>query len=495
METNLAGNSVKQPTFPYTEADKQRLAFYNYYEKLFMGDHFTAFNQQVESKDFNKTYAKLRYVKANFAGLCSKVIADMLFSEPVKIKVEDAGQQKWVDEFVQTNKLDTVFYESALSNSYFGDGVFKLRIGKRMAGDNDSSIILSNVPPSLYFPVLNQGNIDQDPEIKELAWIIIKTDEDGKVKKYLRKEIHKPKEILNEIYLMEENVIKGKTTFAAIGMDVKDREETKIDRQLIVHSPNWKTVTRYWGISDYNDLDSLFFAINNRLSKVDNILDKHSDPLLLVPPGILDENGKVRKGNLGVVEIQNADDGKPEYVVWDASLDNAFKEIDKLVESLLMTAEISPDILGMGQGQQDSGRALKYKMLRTIAKTARKRLYYDTAIKEIIYRAMLLAKAWGLPAGKVPFVGEPCYPELIWADGIPTDETELIENENKRIDAGTESIEDAIVKIDGVDIDTAKKKAEVIKKEKEIAMPESSFNPMLNKVGDLKKKMEIKGGR
>lgn len=499
----MAEENKELGQFPYTDADKDRLHFYNYYEKLFMGDHFTAFNIAIDdNKDFNRAYAKVRYVKANFAGLISKVIADMLFSEPVRIKMSDDKKQEWMDKFVQDNRLDTVFYEGALSNSYFGDNLFKLRIGTRKVGDEKPSVILSNVPPTIYFPKINQGNIDEDPAIKELAWVITIVGDDKKEKKYLRKEIHESGKIINELWLMEGDKIKSKANFTDIGMnDIKPIEDTKIPYQLLVHTPNWKTTTRFWGISDYYDLDSLFFAINNRLSKIDNILDKHSDPLLLVPQGVLDEKGKVKKGNLGVIEIQSAEDGKPEYVVWDASLENAFNEIDKLVENLMMTSEISPDILGMGKGQSDSGRALKYKMLRTIAKTARKRLYFDYTIKEILYRAQMLAKAWGSEIGDLAFTGEPEYPELIWSDGIPTDETELIDNENKRIDAGTESIEDAIIKIDGVDEDTAKEKAEKIKKEKEVEMPKSNFNMdgdnPFKKIQDLKKKANIKpqGGK
>jgi hypothetical protein len=451
-----------------------------------MGDHYTAFNIRIGSKEFNKAYSKMRYVKANFAGLVSKIVADMLFSEPIQIKVED-GDQEWVDAFVHDNKLDALFYESALSNSFLGDQVFKLRIGKRTAGDADNSIIMSNCPPSIYFPAINPFNIDEDPETKELAWTVEVPQKDGKVKKYLRKEIHKPQFIYNEIYVMEGDVIKGQTTFATVGMpEIMDIEETKIDRQLIVHSPNWKTSSRFWGISDYYDLDNLFYAINNRLSKIDNILDKHSDPLLFVPPGILDEKGNVKKGNLGVVEIQNTDEGKPEYVVWDASLENAFGEVDKLVEMLMLTSETSPDAWGMGKGLSDSGRALKLKLLRTIAKTARKKLYYNNAIKEIIYRAQLLGKAWGIPFGGNTLQNEPVMPELIWSDGLPTDMTEEVDITTKRIDNGTMSAKDAIMALDGVDEDIAKAKVKEIADEKAINLPTPNFgaNPFL-KTNDI----------
>jgi len=484
-ETNIA----KKVKFPY-ETSVARLRGYSYYEKLFMGDHFNAFNIKINSKEYNKAYAQLRYVCANFAGLISKVIADMLFSEPIKIKVPD-GDQEWMDAFVQENKLDVLFYENALSNSYSGDQLFKLRIkdGKKM--------FMSNCPPGIYFPEINIFDVDEDPEVKELAWAFKRENSVGKEQKYLRKEIHHPKKIVNEIYLMKGDTIEGKTTFKAAGLkNIKDSVITKIDKHLLVHIPNWKTTTRFWGISDYYDLTSIFYGINNRLTKVDNILDKHSDPLLIVPPGILDKKGQVKKGSLGVVEIKNAEDGKPEYVVWDASLENAFKEIDKLVDVFFMMSETSPDILGMGDGKVESGRALKLKLLRTVAKAARKRLYYNHAIKDILYRAQLLAKAWKVGVGEknLKLKGEAVMPELEWADGLPQDLVEQIENENKRIDAGTTTTVDAIMRIDQVDEDTAKRKAAEIKKEKEVMMPQSTVadNPF-NKVKQVKKKAEVKG--
>ena len=478
----------KDPVFPY-EDSKARLRGYSYYEKLFLGDHFNAFNIRIDSKQYNKAYAQLRYICVNFAGLLSKVVADMLFSEPIKIKVPD-GDQDWIDAFVQENKLDVLFYENALSNSYHGDELFKLRI-------KDKKIIMSNTPPGLYFPEYNRNDVGEDPEVKELAWTFEVDNGTEVKKKYLRKEIHFAGKVVNEIYLMKEDKILGKTTFVAAGIDnMKNVINTKINKHLLIHIPNWKTTTRFWGLSDYYDLTSVFYAINNRVTKVDNILDKHSDPLLLLPPGILDKKGNVKKSGLGVIEIQNTEDGKPEYVVWDASLENAFKEIDKLVEIFFMMSETSPDILGMGQGKAESGRALKLKLLRTVAKAARKRLYYNHAIKDVIYRAQLLSKAWNIGVGEknLKLKGEVVMPELDWADGLPQDLVEQIENENKRIDAGTTTTVDAIMRIDQVDEETAKQKAAEIKKEKEVMMPQTTVgNNPFKKIQQVKKKAEVKG--
>ena len=253
--------------------------------------------------------------------------------------------------------------------------------------------------------------------------------------------------------------------------------DTGIDRSLIIHAPNWKTGDRHFGISDFYELDTIFYAINNRVSKVDNVLDKHGDPILMVPPGVMDEKGQVKKKALGVIEIAEGENNKPEYIVWDASLDNAFKQIEKLVEFMYLIGEISPDILGVGQGVSDSGRALKFKLMRTIAKTARKKLYYDLALKETLYVAQLLAKKWNLKVAGLPLKADPVVPELEWADGLPIDISEQMDTESKAIDAGLTSKKAAMMRIYGVDEMAAEKMMGDMKKEMDVMVPKMNVAP------------------
>jgi hypothetical protein len=192
----------------------------------------------------------------------------------------------------------------------------------------------------------------------------------------------------------------------------------------------------------------------------------------MVPPGVLDEKGQVRKKALGVIEVSEGENNKPEYIVWDASLASAFTEVEKLVDFLYLIAEISPDLLGMGEGHSDSGRALKFKLMRTLAKTARKRLYYDQALKEMIYTAQVFAKANGLTIDGKPLNGDPVKPEIEWQDGLPIDDTELQADLIAAIDAGIKSKKDVIMDLDQVDEENAKIKLKEIEAEKpKITLP------------------------
>ena len=456
--------------FPYKQ-DAGRLIDYEYFARLFLGNHFTAFNIRIDDASYNRAHARLRYVMVNFAGLISKICADMLFSEPITVKMPE-GDQEWVDALWRENNLDVQVYESALSNSYNGDGVFKIRAGKRRPYDTDSTVIIEDITPSIYFPKVNGFNVREDPEVKELAWTFKKGDDT-----FLRKEIHTTGLITNQVFKMEGDKIKEEEPLSILGMpDLMTSVPTGINECLIIHIPNWKTGNRFFGISDYYDLDSIFYAINNRMSKNDNILDKHSDPILMVPTGILDEKGQVQKSKLGVIELVQGEDKKPEYIVWDASLENAFRQIEKLVEFLYLIGEVSPDLVGMGKGTSDSGRALKFKLMRTLAKVARKKLYYDNAIKQVIYIAQIFAKAHGLKVDGLILKGEPEKPEIVWQDGLPVDELEQADLETKKIDAGIQTKKAAIMGIDQIDEKAAEKKLKEIEKEKpKIEMPAPSF--------------------
>ena len=439
-------------TFPYKN-HAARLERYRFNDDLFEGKHFEAFAQKVNSEHYTKQYARLKYVVNNFAGLISKVSADLLFGEMPRFILPEKESQAWLDALVFDNELHVQNYESSLGNSRRGDALYKLRI-------ENGQLVIEDITPHIYFPHVDGDNVRNKKGIKhELAWII---EYGGQ--KWLRQEIHSAGLIENKLFLMEGNELKAPAEFAQIGMDLPDEEQTLIDRPLIIHVPNWKDGSRYFGYDDYSDLTSIFYAINNRVTKNENILDKHSDPILALPEGILDEEGKVKKEAFQMFEIPNDPTGKaaqkPEYITWNANLEAAFKQIDRLMDNMFALSETSPAAFGMDkQGAAESGRALKFKLMRTLAKVNRKRLYYDMAVKNLIYTSQLLAKEhkveiMGLKAPKNATV-----PEIEWKDGIPQDSYEAAQEEQLRLEAGNTTVEDSIMRLDGVDRDTAKKKA------------------------------------
>ncbi len=446
-----------------------RFKEYRVYEQLYLGQHFSAFS--IKSEDFKDHYARLRYVVCNFAGLTSKVIADMLFGEPMRFI--DEKNQDFINALVFEKNLDTLFYEHSIANSYFGDNLFKIRI-------QDDEIFIEDQPPFLYLPELDPSNVRAKPKAINLAWVIDKGDDS-----YLIVERHAPPKITTAVgqILKKGETIKEITVEVAneiLGTNFQAEVDTKINRFLIKHVPNPKP-RGHFGVSDYVDLKELLFALNNRMTKTDNILDKHSDPILAVPGDILDEEGKIRKEAFNMFEI-GEDGAKPEYIVWNANLDTAMKQIDKLVEFLFMFSETSPDVLGLGQGQAESGRALKMRLLRTIAKRNRKKLYYDREIKDVIFTAELLVANGGYKISedfKNVKPKNPKPPETKWQDGIVNDEVERTEIAIQQVDGGLLSKKRAIMDLH----DVQEKEADEILKEIEDEGADSDFTSFVDKKG------------
>lgn len=459
-------------TYPPKE-DTARIQRYQTYESIFLGDHFDAFNMM--SKDVSKDYAALKYVTSNFGGLISKLAADMLFEEFPKFSLEK-GDQTFMDAFINTIKVQ--IYESGLEQSYSGDVLFRIR-------SEDKKCIVEDINPAYYFPEYDDNNVRAEPQAHVLAW---KVPIAGNQKSAVFLEKHYKGKIVNELWQLDEagalavQLPIGEYLRDDLGNPIPDEVDTKVDEFLIVHIPNYRIRTQYYGISDYKDLTSLMFAINNRMTKIDSILDKHGEPILAVPQGVLDDDGKVKRGSFGVIEVDSTSAGgeMPTYIVWDAKLEAAEAEIDRLVDFLFMFSETSQAIFGKDAGAgAESGRALKYKLLRTIAKKHRKELYYDAKLKELCLTVQKFSQANTLEIAGVKCTKDPEPVVIKWQDGVINDSQEILDQETTKVDAGLTTKAEAIANIDGISIREAEAKVAKINKEREADKPKFNANPLI----------------
>jgi len=137
-------------------------------------------------------------------------------------------------------------------------------------------------------------------------------------------------------------------------------------------------------------------------------------------------------------------------------------------------------------GVAESGRALKYKLLRTLSLKHRKQMYWDNGIKSLIESAIEFARNNRLQADdKRPAQTE--VPTIIWQDGIIMDELEILENEKGKLDYELTTKEDSIANIEGITRNEAVDKLERIQQEldaKNKANPFSIINRGINDGGD-----------
>ncbi|MFB3883355.1 MAG: hypothetical protein ACE149_18975 [Armatimonadota bacterium] len=137
------------------KAHQDRINTYQRFERLFLGQHKQVFAVTPQP------YQMRRYIAANFAGLISRLSADLLFGEQpdfVAAQEDEAGQEA-LTQIVTRNGLHAVNYESALSNSFRGDAVYKARWGKRTPQSEQPESIIEEVPASIYFPELDEDDV------------------------------------------------------------------------------------------------------------------------------------------------------------------------------------------------------------------------------------------------------------------------------------------------------------------------------------------------
>ena len=451
------------------QKDVQRLANYEKYEQLFLGQHQVAFADKLRdyAPQFSSTAA--RYVALNYPRMISTVSADLLFEEKPSLVLE--YNQDFVNTLFYENTLWVQFYENALSSSYKGDAVMRIRA-------EEGQIKIDTVKPDVYFPVYDENNVSNPIKEHILAYVV-----EDMGKKMLLIETYAQGYIETKLYDFKDGQIGGELDVKAYYPDLESYVETGLGKgfSLIHHIKNWGLAGKFWGISDYQDLEDLFFAINNRLSRNEHILDKHADPILAVPEDILDKNGQVKKGDIGVVElprnpISGEDRSVPQYIVWDSKLESSFAQIDALLEQLWIVSQMSPSLFGITKyGVAESGRALKYKLLRTLSLKHRKQMYWDNGIKALIQSAIEFARVNGLKSDTLT-AKQTEVPQIIWKDGLIEDQLETIQVEKDKLDYELTTREDAISNIDNISQAEAIDKLERIQAEMTAKAKANPFN-------------------
>lgn len=420
-----------------------RINEYARFEGLFLAQHQSIFKVKTGGR-----YQLTRYIVSNFAGILSTLSADLLFGEPPDFLVADEGDEatsEALSRLVADNEIPLLGYEAALAASFRGDAVLKARWGKRTPQSEEPEAIIEEVPAAIYFPETSEDDVRQVIRAS-LAWL--KADPRDPKHQLVRVEEHEPGIIRNRLFALSNTGGEGEEV--PIGTleeyaDLAAEVETGLDHIPLFHVPNFRYGSRFWGISDYVGLESLMESLNSRLSQIDAVLDKHVAPKLLVPPSLLDEDGRVKRESLEVIVLE-AGEQPPSYITWDAHLTAAFEQVDRFVQLLFLLSETGPSIFGLEKyGIAESGTALRLRLIRTLAKVNRKRLYFDRALKKVLYTAQLLEQEHG--GTKY----EPSPVSIAWADGLPEDMKEMAEIENQRLMAGNTSVESSVRRLDGAD--------------------------------------------
>jgi hypothetical protein len=190
--------------------------------------------------------------------------------------------------------------------------------------------------------------------------------------------------------------------------------------------------------SDASDTQDLCFEISARMRQIAKILNRHAEPKMNVPDGMADENGNLDVERKQVFELGETGVGA-NYLELKSELGQAFAEVDKIVDLIMLLTDTPGALWGRDKdGQADSGKALKFKLLTGLGKARRSGAMLKSGLTEA---ARLALRREDALAGRTP--GEYAVTVAL-SETFIADETETIDKVQKLRVAGVMSIERAV---------------------------------------------------
>ncbi|MFG3611433.1 phage portal protein [Rummeliibacillus stabekisii] len=461
------------------ENHQERIDRYKENKKLVKGDHWEVF------KGANSTKNSKLYVSANLAGIIAKKSADFLIGDGVQVSAgreDNSSEQKALDRLMEDNDLDILFYESALSNAYRGDSFFRVRFGQKFNGAypefiDEKRVIIETVNAENVFPEVSayNNNFIETYHVAVPQRVGEAKAVDAPNNYILNVETHRAGSITYSKYAMTCTMtdIYGSPVSYKIGDLIEEpvTVQTGVPLPLIVHVANFSLDDTWEGLDDLTELKPLFDELNNRLSQVASILDKHANPALALPMGLMVEDSQGRPmfnvADSKVFELDDKD-RMPQYITWNGQLLECYSEIDRITDLILMTAEIPAVALGSGDSgtSGSSGLSIRFRLNSLISKIKRKRKYYEKGLKQIFYIAQLLEQAFRVDSYEV------VKPKFIFTDGLDEDEVSKANMMAVRTGGAiTMSQKRAIMLLDGLTEEQAEAEIQRIEEEQKSKAP------------------------
>jgi len=371
-------------------------------------------------------------IALNYPQRLSKLWADMLFGETPRITVYPETQENVTDmtRMLLASDFWNVSYQVALDVSRYGTGIYKLWL--------DGVPRFQAIPPHMWFPIINPNNM-HEVVAHVIAWLSKDTDNSGD--NTLLMEIHTAGKIEYKAFKMHSGIISEEITDLVYD---KREEETGVPIPLIFPVHNINASDTPIGQDDYEAIEPILYELNQRLSQISRILNKHSDPHMAGPETALeqDEMGRyVFRGGAKYFPLE-AGDPMPQYITWDGKLQAAFDEIKFLVEQLFVISEVSPVLFGLSEGSLRTGASLRKELIAPISKSNRLRMRFDPVIRNMLLTAGAL---WNKKWDEI---------NVSWQEGLPINDLEQAQIYTMLYKTGLVSQETAVKKLFSLDSQT-----------------------------------------
>ena len=436
----------------------KRLLKMQKYRALYVGDFALAFPATITklTKKYpleNTTAQTL--VEINMFNALTEFFKFLMTNAGIDISVVDSNQPRWDLIAEETNFL-AVLKEVFVDNSRFGNGLFKVVL-------NEGKPEIFSVAPDCWFPVFEKGNLNALQ-----GHILIYDYEEiieGKKIQYKRIEKIYKGVTENELWECKNGVIKSQVDLSVLGVDENGEPLVK---EYDYYSDKWndfilfpvKNTTEsdcYYGTSDYERCISIVEDLMLTISQNSKIINRHANPKLAGSEQNLElntETGKREFPNRDFIGV-GKDGVKPEYISVDLQAEAIKQHIDTLMQFYYIMTKTPPQAYGLDIAGNMSGESLKQIFMTALAKADDiRQVSFDSTIKKVVACAMAFN---GTPVTEVG---------INWGNPIPETYSEKVQNENARVQAGTESKQTAIMKLDNVTEEQAKAELELINEDK-----------------------------
>ena len=446
--TNLEESLKQGNLFPPVE-DADRIAKYMQYDALWNNDITLAFpstfNKLKEDMIWDDRYFKdvFNPIVVPFCKLIPKKKVDLTFGEfPVVVHTTDPKKEKEINNVLKETRFWSMIKRAALDCEIKGNGVYMVYNKEPIyISNNDTTKSEAAVRPidPLYWTCLvdefNPFNIKSN-----IIGSVTTYDNADKGKKSYKIQINAyyNDKVEERVFECSEPQPTGCVVLGKQIGETKTIAKTPTSRNLVKVLTNYSTsADGIIGISGYESYKDIVKEIIERFTQIAKVLDKHVIPTITGPASALSEDkitGKKYFKKGAYIALSPADASiKVEYLTWDAKLESAFNEIDRLVGMLYQLSETGAPFLDGDVdkiGFAESARALKIRHKSPIAAA---KAWMDDNKYVIIQSIADLCKINGVDVDWSDL-------EINWKINLPEDELEKAQISATKVGAKISSI-------------------------------------------------------
>lgn len=392
--------------------------------------------------------AMYHYVVVNLTPVIAELPADLINRAlgNISADTEDKDELAFIQAVNKKAKTAAKVWGAVVQHQI--DGRVAYRVRRNEAGRVWFEWMLGD----MYFP-------HDDEEGADLAWVEEQGGPDRK-DKFLRVERHRIEDdtatIEQLVFTMEGNSVGDQMDLAEYAsrydLSIPDLVEIKgADELMCGLVVNNDTLLTPRGVSALHGIDVIQEEINWTITRDSIVFEKHGKPKLAIPrklwETVADKNDQyygqrfVRGADLEVVSYDENNGAVPQYITWDARLEQSFEHVQRLIENMCTVSKTSPQAAGVKEAKGETGVALLYLWIQSVIKAESIREKFDQAIKDALRKCIILENALGGANLKTD------APVIEWGDMLPKAESERNEEERKNYGDGVQSLETTVRKL------------------------------------------------